>query len=208
GQVVSEDIGLKLETLDLTALGTAKRVTISKDDTILLDGAGAKADIADRCGEIRAGIDLTTSEYEKEKLQERLAKLSGGVAVIKVGGATDTEVSEKKDRVTDALNATRAAVEEGIVAGGGVALLYASRRLNNLVTENFDQKIGVQIIQHALKIPVKTIAANAGVEVTDEQLGYNAQTDQFYVNMIDAGIIDPTKVVAQRLSTPPPSPPS
>jgi len=190
GQVVSEDIGLKLETLDLTALGTAKRVTISKDDTILLDGAGAKADIADRCGEIRAGIDLTTSEYEKEKLQERLAKLSGGVAVIKVGGATDTEVSEKKDRVTDALNATRAAVEEGIVAGGGVALLYASRRLDNLVTENFDQKIGVQIIQHALKIPVKTIAANAGVEgavvvgklfdQADEQLGYNAQTDQVF----------------------------
>ena len=208
GQVVSEDVGLKLESTDLSALGTAKRVTISKDDTIILDGAGGKDEIADRCAEIRSAVDISTSEYEKEKLQERLAKLSGGVAVIKVGGATDTEVSEKKDRVTDALNATRAAVEEGIVPGGGAALLYASRKLDSLKGENFDQKVGISIIQHALKIPVKTIASNAGVEGAvvvgklmdqkDELIGYNAQTDE-YVNMIDAGIIDPTKVVRTAL---------
>lgn len=206
--VISEDVGLKLETTELTALGTAKRITISKDDTIILDGAGTKEEIEERCGEIRNAVDLTSSEYEKEKLQERLAKLSGGVAVIKVGGATETEVSEKKDRVTDALNATRAAVEEGIVPGGGSALLYASKRLSDLKGDNFDQNVGVEIVQRALVVPAKTIAANAGVEgavivgklldSTDENVGYNAQTDKF-VNMIDEGIIDPTKVVRTAL---------
>merc|ERR1719482_82829 len=208
GTVVSEDVGMKLETADLSVLGTCKKITISKDDTILLDGAGAKEAIDERCDLLRESIVGTTSEYEKEKLQERLAKLSGGVAVLKVGGATETEVSEKKDRVTDALNATRAAVEEGIVAGGGTALLYASKALDGIATANFDQKVGVDIMRHALTMPCKTIANNAGaegavvvgklLESTDTTFGFDAQQGE-YVDMIAKGIIDPTKVVRTAL---------
>merc|ERR1719310_445987 len=164
GTVISEDIGMKLETADLSALGTAKKVTISKDDTVILDGAGGGEAVEERCEVLRDAIADTSSEYEKEKLQERLAKLSGGIAVIKVGGASEVEVSEKKDRVTDALNATRAAVEEGIVPGGGTALLYGSLCLNDLKEthgNNFDQKHGIQIVQNALKAPVFKIATNA-----------------------------------------------
>merc|ERR1719393_864322 len=174
----------------------------------MLDGNGEKADIEERCELLRDGIAETASEYEKEKLQERLAKLSGGIAVIKVGGATETEVSEKKDRVTDALNATRAAVEEGIVAGGGTALLYATKALADLKTANFDQKVGVDIMRHALTVPCKTITNNAGaegavvvgklLESTDTNFGYDAQVGE-YVDMVAKGIIDPTKVVRQAL---------
>jgi len=203
--VISEDVGLKLETADLSALGTCKTITISKDDTVMLDGAGDKEAIEERCELLRESIAGTSSEYEKEKLQERLAKLSGGVAVLKVGGASEVEVSEKKDRVTDALNATRAAVEEGIVAGGGTALLYASKGLDSLAaqTSNFDQKHGIEIMMRALTVPCKTIASNAGVEgavivgklmeSTDTDWGYNAQDGEF-CNMVHHGIIDPTKV--------------
>merc|ERR1719231_1067362 len=206
--VISEDLGMKLETTELADLGTAKKITISKDDTIVLDGAGTKEAIEERCNLLRDSIVGTSSEYEREKLQERLAKLSGGVAVLKVGGATETEVSEKKDRVTDALNATRAAVEEGIVAGGGTALLYATRALANLEVANFDQKHGVEIMTQALTVPCKTIASNAGaegavivgklLESTDTNWGYNAQTGE-YVDMVAQGIIDPTKVVRTAL---------
>jgi len=206
--VISEDTGMKLETADISALGTAKKVTISKDDTIILDGSGSKDEIEERCDLLRESIADTTSEYEREKLQERLAKMSGGVAVIKVGGATETEVNEKKDRVTDALNATRAAVEEGIVAGGGTALLYATRALKDLSPPNFDQKHGVDIMTRALTVPCKTIASNAGVEGAvvvgrlldseDTNFGYDAQNDK-YVDMVAAGIIDPTKVVRSAL---------
>merc|ERR1719472_704252 len=209
GTVVSEDIGMKLETADMSVLGTAKKVTISKDDTIMLDGAGGKEAIDERCELLRESIADTTSEYEREKLQERLAKLSGGVAVLKVGGATETEVNEKKDRVTDALNATRAAVEEGIVAGGGTALLYATRALKDLPTANFDQKHGVEIMMQALTVPCKTIASNAGaegavvvgklLESTDTNLGYDAQIGE-YVDMVSKGIIDPAKVVRTALT--------
>merc|ERR1719310_131184 len=195
GTVVSEDVGMKLETADLSVLGTCKKITISKEDTIMLDGAGGKEAIEERCELLRETIAETTSEYEKEKLQERLAKLSGGVAVLRVGGATETEVSEKKDRVTDALNATRAAVEEGIVAGGGTALLYATRALENVTTANFDQKVGVDIMRNALTVPCKTIASNAGeegavivgklLESTDTNYGFNAQVGE-YCNMVDA----------------------
>ncbi|KAL8479775.1 hypothetical protein ACS0TY_026638 [Phlomoides rotata] len=164
GQVITEELGMNLDDVELDMLGSCKKVTISKDDTVVLDGAGVKKTIEERCEQIRSGIELSTSDYDKEKLQERLAKLSGGVAVLKIGGASEAEVGEKKDRVTDALNATKAAVEEGIVPGGGVALLYASKELDKLSTANFDQKIGVQIIQNALKTPVYTIASNAGVE--------------------------------------------
>ncbi|KAG6515976.1 hypothetical protein ZIOFF_026422 [Zingiber officinale] len=164
GSVITEELGMNLEKVELDMLGTCKKVTISKDDTVILDGSGDKKAIEERCEQIRSGIELSTSDYDKEKLQDRLAKLSGGVAVLKIGGASEIEVGEKKDRVTDALNATKAAVEEGIVPGGGVALLYASRELEKLQTDNFDQKIGVQIIQNALKAPVHTIASNAGVE--------------------------------------------
>mmetsp|Transcript_30882 Transcript_30882/g.49957 ORF Transcript_30882/g.49957 Transcript_30882/m.49957 type:complete len:588 (-) Transcript_30882:242-2005(-) len=210
GQLISEDVGLKLETVELSMLGSAKKVTISKDDTIILDGAGGKAAIEERIEQIKESINATTSDYEKEKYQERLAKLSGGVAVIKVGGASEVEVGEKKDRVTDALNATRAAVEEGIVPGGGVALLYASRKLSDLMgtITNFDQKHGVQIIINAIKLPAVTIANNAGVEgavivgklleQSDPEVGYNAQDGKFE-NMFKAGIIDPTKVVRTAL---------
>ncbi|KAM7462165.1 hypothetical protein LguiA_030286 [Lonicera macranthoides] len=199
---------MNLDNVELDMLGSCKKATISKDDTIVLDGAGEKTAIEERCEQIRSAIELSTSDYDKEKLQERLAKLSGGVAVLKIGGASETEVSEKKDRVTDTLNATKAAVEEGIVPGGGVALLYASKELDKLPTANFDQKIGVQIIQNALKTPVHTIASNAGVEGAvvvgklleqdNPDLGYDAAKGE-YVDMVKAGIIDPLKVIKTAL---------
>ncbi|KAK4353781.1 hypothetical protein RND71_025975 [Anisodus tanguticus] len=208
GQVITEELGLNIENVELDMLGKCKKVTISKDDTVVLDGAGEKKAIEERCEQIRSAIELSTSDYDKEKLQERLAKLSGGVAVLKVGGASEVEVGEKKDRVTDALNATKAAVEEGIVPGGGVALLYASKELETLQTANFDQKIGVQIIQNALKTPVHTIASNAGVEGSvvvgklleqdNPDLGYDAAKGE-YVDMIKSGIIDPLKVIRTAL---------
>ncbi|CBI33329.3 hypothetical protein VitviT2T_006879 [Vitis vinifera] len=208
GELITEELGLNLEKAELDMLGTCKKVTISKDDTVILDGAGDKKAIEERCEQIRSAIELSTSDYDKEKLQERLAKLSGGVAVLKIGGASEAEVSEKKDRVTDALNATKAAVEEGIVPGGGVALLYASKELDKLPTSNFDQKIGVQIIQNALKTPVFTIASNAGVEGAvvvgklleqdNPDLGYDAAKGE-YVDMVKAGIIDPLKVIRTAL---------
>ncbi|CAM6022507.1 unnamed protein product [Sphagnum balticum] len=204
GQLISEDLGLKLEKVQPDMLGSAKRVTVSKDETIILDGGGDKKAIEEQCEQIREAISAATSDYDKEKLQERLAKLSGGVAVLKIGGASEVEVNEKKDRVTDALNATKAAVEEGIVPGGGVALLYASRDLDKIPTANFDQKVGVQIIQNALKMPTYTIAANAGVEgavvvgklleQNNLDIGYDAARDE-YVDMVKAGIIDPVKVI-------------
>ena len=204
--VISEDVGLKLETATEDHLGQCKKLTVTKDDTILLDGSGDRADVDERCDFIRALIDKSKSEYEKEKLQERLAKLSGGVAVIKVGGASEVEVAEKKDRVVDALNATRAAVEDGIVPGGGKALLHCSTQLDDAFAkcDNMDQRIGVEIVQRALKAPLTTIVKNAGEEgavvvgkllaEADAAVGYNAQTDA-YVDMYDAGIIDPAKVV-------------
>ncbi|KAL7105668.1 hypothetical protein ACP275_07G058300 [Erythranthe tilingii] len=208
GQVITEELGMNLDDVELDMLGSCKKVTISKDDTVVLDGAGEKKSIEERCEQIRSTIELSTSDYDKEKLQERLAKLSGGVAVLKIGGASEAEVGEKKDRVTDALNATKAAVEEGIVPGGGVALLYAAKELDKLATANFDQKIGVQIIQNALKMPVYTIAANAGVEgavvvgklleSVDPDLGYDAAKGE-YVDMVKAGIIDPLKVIRTAL---------
>ncbi|CAI9300774.1 unnamed protein product [Lactuca saligna] len=208
GEVITDELGMNLDKMAPEMLGTCKRVTISKDDTVILDGAGDKKGIEERCEQLRSSIELSTSDYDKEKLQERLAKLSGGVAVLKIGGASEAEVGEKKDRVTDALNATKAAVEEGIVPGGGVALLYASKELDNLVTANFDQKIGVQIIQNALKAPVYTIAANAGVEGAvvvgklleqdNPDLGYDAAKGQ-YVDMVKEGIIDPLKVIRTAL---------
>ena len=206
--VVSEELGHKLENMSMDTLGEAKKITISKEDTIILDGSGEKTDIEERCEQIRDGIESTNSEYDKEKLQERLAKLSGGVAVLKIGGASEVEVGEKKDRVTDALNATRAAVEEGIVPGGGAALLYASEKLGDVEVSTFDQQVGVQIIQNALKIPTKTIAMNAGVEGAvvvgklleggDPGMGYNAGTGE-YVDMVQSGVIDPLKVVRTAL---------
>ncbi|GLU08780.1 hypothetical protein SLE2022_256700 [Rubroshorea leprosula] len=208
GQVITEELGMNLEKVDFDVFGSCKKVTVSKDDTVILDGAGDKKSIEERCEQIRSAIELSTSDYDKEKLQERLAKLSGGVAVLKIGGASEAEVSEKKDRVTDALNATKAAVEEGIVPGGGVALLYASKELDKLLTDNFDQKIGVQIIQNALKTPVYTIASNAGVEGAvvvgklleqdNPDLGYDAAKGE-YVDMVKAGIIDPLKVIRTAL---------
>ncbi|CAL9189746.1 unnamed protein product [Musa hybrid cultivar] len=208
GSLITEELGLNLEKVELDMLGTCKKVTISKDNTVILDGSGEKKAIEERCDQIRSAIELSTSDYDKEKQQERLAKLSGGVAVLKIGGASEAEVGEKKDRVTDALNATKAAVEEGIVPGGGVALLYASKELDKLQTANFDQKIGVQIIQNALKTPVHTIASNAGVEGAvvvgklleqDElDLGYDAAKGE-YVDMVKAGIIDPLKVIRTAL---------
>lgn len=206
GVVISEDVGLKLETATEEHLGSCKQVTVTKDDTILLDGAGLRQDVEDRCELIRDLVAKSNSEYEKEKLQERLAKLSGGIALIKVGGASEVEVGEKKDRVVDALNATRAAVEDGIVPGGGRALLYASTQLDSAVAKctNMDQRTGVEIVQRALKAPLATIAKNAGAEGAvivgnllsepNPATGYNAQTGE-YVNMYEAGIIDPAKVV-------------
>ncbi|KAF5820183.1 putative chaperonin Cpn60/TCP-1 family, groEL-like apical domain superfamily [Helianthus annuus] len=208
GQLITEELGMNLDNLEPEMLGSCKKVTVSKDDTVVLDGAGDKKSIEERCEQIRSAVESSTSDYDKEKLQERLAKLSGGVAVLKIGGASDTEVGEKKDRVTDALNATKAAVEEGIVPGGGVALLYASKELDKLQTANFDQKIGVQIIQNALKMPVHTIASNAGVEGSvvvgklleqdDPDLGYDAAKGE-YVDMVKNGIIDPLKVIRTAL---------
>ncbi|XP_023004983.1 chaperonin CPN60-2, mitochondrial-like [Cucurbita maxima] len=208
GQVITEELGLDLEKVGAESLGSCKKVTVSKDDTVVLDGTGDKKAIEEQSDQLRSLIELSTSDYDKEKLQERLAKLSGGVAVLKIGGASEAEVGERKDRVTDALNATKAAVEEGIVAGGGVALLYASKELENLHTANFDQKIGVQIIQNALKMPIYTIASNAGVEGAvvagklleqdNSDLGYDAAKGE-YVDMIKAGIIDPLKVIRTAL---------
>lgn len=208
GQVISADVGIKLEDVTLDMLGTAKRVTINKDNTTIIDGAGDKDAIKARCAQIKKQIEDSTSDYDKEKMQERLAKLSGGVAVIKVGGASETEVKEKKDRVDDALHATRAAVEEGIVVGGGSALLYASVALEKVKVDNNDQKVGVDIIRRALQAPVRQIAENAGVdgavvagkliEGKDNKIGFDAQSGK-YTDMFAAGIIDPTKVVRTAL---------
>ncbi|MDR1693857.1 MAG: chaperonin GroEL [Lactobacillaceae bacterium] len=208
GQVISEELGMKVENVTLDMLGTAKRIEITKDDTTIIDGSGEKDLIEARAAQIRAEIEETTSEYDREKLQERLAKIAGGVAVIKVGGASEIEVKEKKDRIDDALHATRAAVKEGVVAGGGVALLYSTAALEELVLENQDQKVGVDIIKKALQAPIRQIAENAGVdgavvvgkllEGTDTNFGYNAQSGE-YTDMVKAGIIDPTKVVRTAL---------
>ncbi len=208
GQVISEDLGIKLENVTINDLGTAKRISIDKENTTIVNGAGTKADIQGRCSQIRKQIEETTSDYDREKLQERLAKLAGGVAVIKVGGATEVEVKERKDRVDDALNATRAAVEEGIVAGGGLSLLKAAGALDKVKTSNADQKAGVDIVRRALETPIRTIANNAGVdgsvivgklkEGKSSTEGYDAQSDKF-VDMFKAGIIDPTKVVRTSL---------
>lgn len=207
GQVISEDLGIKLENVTLDMLGTAKRVSITKDDTTVVDGAGKKKDIEARVGQIKAQIEETSSDYDKEKLQERMAKLAGGVAVIKVGGATEVEVKERKDRVDDALNATRAAVEEGIVPGGGVALLRASKFID-VKGDNPDQEAGINIVRRALQAPIRQIAENAGVEgsivvgkVLEQKsatYGYDAQNDT-YGDLVKAGIIDPAKVVRHAL---------
>ena len=204
GTVISEETGMKLENVQPSDLGRCKKVEVDKNNTVVLGGLGDKSGIDERCDLIKHSIETTKSDYEQEKLQERLAKLSGGVAVIRVGGASEVEVGEKKDRVVDALNATRAAVEEGIVPGGGKALLYCSTLLDDLETKNMDQRIGVDIIKRALKAPLSTIAANAGEEGavvcgeltkpdTDIAMGFNAQ-DGIYTDMFEAGIIDPTKV--------------
>jgi len=208
GEMVSEDLGIKLENVTLNMLGQAKRVTIDKDNTTIVDGAGDEADIQARVNEIRTQIDNTSSDYDKEKLQERLAKLAGGVAVIKVGGATEVEVKERKDRVDDALHATRAAVEEGIVPGGGTALLYASKALEGLKGDNEDQTRGIAIVRKAILAPIRQIASNAGhdgavvsgnlLREGDETQGFNAGTDT-YENLVKAGVIDPTKVVRTAL---------
>ncbi|PWE17815.1 chaperonin GroEL [Marinicauda salina] len=208
GQVVSEDIGIKLENVTLDMLGSAKTVTVTKDDTTIVDGAGEKSAIEGRVNQIRKQIEDTSSDYDKEKLQERLAKLAGGVAVIKVGGASEIEVKEKKDRVDDALNATRAAVEEGIVVGGGVALLRAAKALEGLKGENDDQDQGIAIVARALEAPIRQIAENAGVEgsivvgkLRDNDtvgFGWNAQTEE-YGDMFKFGVIDPAKVVRHAL---------
>jgi chaperonin GroEL len=208
GQVISEDLGIKLETVTLDMLGKAKKVTITKDDTTIVDGVGARSDIDGRIAQIKRQIEDTTSDYDREKLQERLAKLAGGVAVVRVGGSTEVEVKEKKDRVDDALNATRAAVEEGVVAGGGVALLKASKALDGLKGANDDQDAGINIIRRALQAPLRQIAENAGVEGSvvvgkilennDANFGFNAQTEQ-YGDLVAQGVIDPAKVVRTAL---------
>jgi chaperonin GroEL len=204
GQVISEDLGIKLENVTLDMLGRAKKVRIEKDNTTIIDGAGKKKDIQGRCSQIRAQIEETTSDYDREKLQERLAKLAGGVAIIRVGGATEVEVKERKDRVDDAMHATRAAVEEGIVAGGGVTLLYASKALSRLKPANDDQRVGIEIVRRALQAPARQIFANAGADASviagklmekgDANYGFDAQSGN-YVDMVKAGIIDPSKVV-------------
>src|SRR6266536_1662660 len=204
GTMVSADLGIKLENVKLDMLGRAKKVMVEKENTTIVKGAGKKVDIEGRIAQIKAQIDETTSDYDREKLQERLAKLAGGVAVIRVGGASEVEVKERKDRVEDAMHATRAAVEEGIVAGGGVALLYAAKALGKLKPENNDQKVGIDILRRALQAPARQIAENAGVDgsvvigklldSTDMNYGYDAQTGE-YTNMIKSGVIDPTKVV-------------
>ena len=207
GQVVSEDLGIKLENVTLDMLGTAKRVAITKDETTIVDGSGKKKDIEGRVGQIRAQIDSTSSDYDREKLQERLAKLAGGVAVLKVGGATEVEVKERKDRVDDALNATRAAVESGIVPGGGTALLLATRAVEKLTDTNADIQAGIKIVRKALESPVRQIAENAGVEgsivvgkilESKTNQGFDAQ-NEVYCDLIAAGIVDPTKVVSTAL---------
>jgi chaperonin GroEL len=208
GQVISEDIGIKLENVTLDMLGTAKKVLISKEETTIVEGVGKKGEIQGRCTQIRAQIEETSSDYDREKLQERLAKLAGGVAVIRVGGATEVQVKERKDLVDDALHATRAAVEEGIVPGGGVALLYSTRVLGKATTENTDQAVGIEIVRKALSAPCRQIVENSGVDgavITGKLLdqkdmlhGYDAQSGT-YRNMVKAGIIDPTKVVRTAL---------
>ena len=204
GQVISEDLGIKLENVTLDMLGTAKKVRIDKESTTIIDGAGKKKEIEARIVQIKAQIEETTSDYDKEKLQERLAKLAGGVAIIRVGGATEIEVKERKDRVDDAMHATRAAVEEGVVPGGGVALLYASKVLGRLKPENDEQKVGIDIVRRALQAPIRQIVENSGAEASiiigklldkgDANYGFDAQGGT-YVDMVKAGIIDPTKVV-------------
>jgi chaperonin GroEL len=208
GQVISEDLGIKLETVTLAMLGTAKKVLIEKENTTIVEGGGKKADIVGRVSQIRAQIEETTSDYDREKLQERLAKLAGGVAVIRVGGASEVEVKERKDRVDDALHATRAAVEEGIVPGGGVALARASLVLAKLKGDNEDQRVGIDIVRKAALMPMRRIAENAGedgavisgkvLEKDEYNYGFDAQSGK-YVNMVQAGIIDPTKVVRAAL---------
>jgi chaperonin GroEL len=208
GEVISEDLGIKLENVKLNMLGTAKKVRIDKDNTTIIDGAGKKANIQARVSQIKAQIEETTSDYDKEKLQERLAKLAGGVAVIRVGGATEVEVKEKKDRVDDALNATKAAVEEGILPGGGAALLYATKALNGLTGDNEDQNAGIAIVKKAIQAPLRQIVENSGVEASivvgklleqkSNTFGFDAQSET-YVDLVDAGIVDPTKVVRTAL---------
>jgi len=208
GQVVSEDLGIKLENVTVDMLGTAKRVSITKDETTVVDGAGAKAEIEARVAQIRGQIEETSSDYDREKLQERVAKLAGGVAVIRVGGMTEVEVKERKDRVDDALNATRAAVQEGIVVGGGVALVQAGKKLAKLEGENADQNAGISIVRKALEAPLRQIAENAGVdgavvagkvrESKDNSFGFNAQTEA-YGDLFKFGVIDPAKVVRTAL---------
>ena len=208
GQVISEDLGMKLENVTLADLGTCKKVEVTKDETTIIDGDGQKDLIKARADQIRKQIEETSSDYDREKLQERLAKISGGVAVIKVGGASEVEVKEKKDRIDDALHATRAAVKEGVVAGGGVALLYSHKALEALSPANQDQRVGIDIIRKAIQAPIRQIAENAGVdgavvagklmESTDTNFGYNAQSGE-YTDMIKAGIVDPTEVVRTAL---------
>jgi chaperonin GroEL len=208
GQVISEDLGMKLESVTMDMLGRAKKVTINKDNTTIVDGAGDKAEIEARVGQIRKQIEETTSDYDREKLQERVAKLAGGVAVIKVGGMTEVEVKERKDRVDDALNATRAAVQEGVVVGGGVALVQAAKVLAGLEGANADQTNGINIVRRAIEAPLRQIAENAGVdgavvagkvrESTDVKFGFNAQTEE-YGDMFKFGVIDPAKVVRTAL---------
>ena len=209
GQVISEDLGIKLENVSLDMMGSAKRIVITKEETTIVEGTGKKADIEGRCNQIRQQIEETTSDYDREKLQERLAKLAGGVAVLNIGGATEVEVKERKDRVDDALNATRAAVEEGIVAGGGVALLRATKALDKTKPENDDQRVGVDIVRRALQTPVRQIAENAGVdgavvagkllENSKDNVGFDAQTLE-YTDLVSAGIVDPTKVVRAEIT--------
>jgi chaperonin GroEL len=203
GQLISEELGIKLENVTLDMLGRAKRVRIEKENTTIVDGAGKKPEIQGRISQIKQQIEDTTSDYDREKLQERLAKLAGGVAVIKVGGATEVEVKEKKDRVDDALNATRAAVEEGIVPGGGVALLRAKKAVEAIKSDNADIQAGINIVSRALESPIRQIVENAGVEGSivvgkvlekSGNFGFDAQKEE-YVDMVQAGIIDPTKVV-------------
>jgi len=208
GQVVSEDLGIKLENVTMDMLGSAKKVTMTKEETTLVEGAGKKGEIQGRCNQIRAQVEETTSDYDSEKLQERLAKLAGGVAVIKVGGSTEIEVKEKRDRVEDAMNSTRAAVEEGIVAGGGAALIHATKALDKVKPANDDQRVGVDIIRKAMQAPVYQIAENAGVsgaviagklmEAKGANIGFNADTGVIE-DLVKAGIIDPTKVVRTEL---------
>jgi len=208
GTVISEDLGIKLETVTLEMLGKAKKVIIEKENTTIVEGAGKKADIQGRCTQIRAQIEETTSDYDREKLQERLAKLAGGVAIIRVGGASEVEVKERKDRVDDAMHATRAAVEEGIVPGGGVALARASLVLAKLKADNDDQRFGIEIVRKATMMPLRQIAENAGedgavisgkvLDRDDYNWGFDAQTGEFK-DLVKAGIIDPTKVVRAAL---------